>query len=171
MLISIRSETPQDAAAVRNVNEQAFGQAQEARLVEQLHANGAVLLSLVAIVDDQVVGHILYSPACVGEESVEIRGAGLAPLAVLPQFQRCGVGSELVDEGSRRMRQSGYPFIVVLGHPEYYPRFGFVPASRYGLRCQWDVPDEAFMVLALDEPALRTVTGLVRYRKEFRELA
>lgn len=167
MHVLIREEKPEDATAIGEVNEKAFGQSREARLIELLRANSAVTLSLVGVVDSRVVGHILYSPVSLGAGSDEVHGAGLAPMAVLPEFQGAGVGSKLIAEGTRRLRASGCPFIVVLGHPEYYPRFGFVPASRYGVRCQWEVPDEAFMVLPLDTSKLNAMTGLARYRDEF----
>jgi putative acetyltransferase len=150
MQVSIRDEQPEAVAAIRRVNERAFGQPQAARLIELLRANGGVLLSLVAAVDGRVVGHILYSPVRLGSAPNEVHGAGLGPMAVLPDFQGKGVGSRLVADGIHRLRQSGCPFIVVLGHPEYYPRFGFLAASRCGVRCQWAVPDEAFKLVPLD---------------------
>jgi putative acetyltransferase len=167
MHLSIREEEPADVVAIRDVNEKAFDRPHEARLIEQLRANDAVLLSLVAVCDGRVVGHILYSPVSLGEGPNESHGAGLGPMAVLPEFQRAGVGSKLITEGSRRFKENGCPFIVVLGHPEYYPRYGFVAASRYGVRCQWEVPDEAFMMLPLDKSKLNAMTGLARYRDEF----
>ena len=93
---------------------------------------------------------------------------GLAPMAVLPGFQRQGIGSRLVRAGIAALKKTCWPFIVVLGHPEYYPRFGFVPASKRGLACQWkDVPDDCFMVLILDETSMRGVSGVANYRDEF----
>jgi putative acetyltransferase len=168
---SIREEGPGDVPAIRRVNEEAFGQPQEARLVAELRANEGVLLSLVALVDDQVAGHILYSPVRLGEGDAEVRGAGLGPMAVLPAFQGMGVGSKLVTEGNERLRRAGCAFIVVLGHPRYYRRFGFVPASRHGVRCQWDVPDEAFMLLVLDPAKFTPDPGVARYRDEFLTVA
>jgi putative acetyltransferase len=92
---------------------------------------------------------------------------GLAPMAVVPGRQREGIGSRLVREGIERLRARRCPFVVVLGHPEYYPRFGFEPASRRAVRCEWDVPDEAFRILVLDEESMSGVSGLARYREEF----
>ncbi|HEU4334620.1 MAG TPA: N-acetyltransferase [Candidatus Eisenbacteria bacterium] len=165
--VLIREETPEDIPAIHEVNEAAFGRPDEALLVDRLRANGAVLLSLVAIAGERVVGHILYSPVTLGERDAPLDGAGLGPMAVLPEDQRGGIGGRLVAEGTRRMRERGCPFIVVLGHPEYYPRFGFVPASRHGVRCQWEVPDEVFMILLLEPGRLGARTGPVRYRDEF----
>ena len=85
-------------------------------------------------------------------------------MAVLPEFQRKEIGSRLISEGIDRLRKRGFPFVLVLGHPAYYPRFGFVPASKYNVRCQWEVPDEAFMLLRLGE---FEVSGLAKYREEF----
>lgn len=164
MDVSIRKEEPGDIAAIRQVNLVAFGQAQEAHLVDLLRANSGVILSLVAVVDDRVVGHILFSPVLL-ESGAEC--AGLGPMAVLPEFQRLGIGSRLVRAGVRKLRGSGCPFIVVLGHPQYYPRFGFVPASRQGIGCQWEVPDDAFMLLTLDPTRLGDAAGVARYREEF----
>ena len=95
---------------------------------------------------------------------------GLAPMAILPDRQRDGIGSALVEHGLRLLKDSSCPFIIVLGHPKYYPRFGFELASMYGITCQWDgVPDEAFMMIVLDEVAMEGVAGIVRYRDEFDE--
>jgi putative acetyltransferase len=167
MRVTIREEKLEDAVAVRRVNEEAFGQSQEARLVDLLRANKAVLLSLIAAIDDRIVGHILFSPVRIESEAGDIEGAGLGPMAVLPEFQRMGIGSKLIAEGTRRLQELDCPFIVVLGHPEYYPRFGFIPASRHGIRCQWEVPDEAFMLLPLDISRLTALSGLAWYCEEF----
>jgi putative acetyltransferase len=95
---------------------------------------------------------------------------GLAPVAVVPERQRQGVGSQLVEAGHKVLRQQACPFVIVLGHPEYYSLFGFVPASRHGLACQWEgVPDDAFMVLILEEAFMAGVVGVARYRDEFDE--
>jgi putative acetyltransferase len=166
-LLTVRQERPEDIEAIRVVNQAAFGQPQEGRLVDALRANGAVLLSLVATFDDRVVGHILYSPVAVGSGGETVIGAGLGPMAVLPEYQRRGIGGKLIETGVRDLREIGCPLIVVLGHPEYYPRFGFEPASRYGIRCEWDVPDNVFMALVLDPLKMKGVLGLARYRQEF----
>jgi putative acetyltransferase len=162
---SIREEEPADVDAIQSVNEAAFGRPDEARLVARLRAQGGVLLSLVAVVNGRVVGHILFTPVSIGTAPDGPRGAGLGPMTVRPEWQRRGVGSKLVIEGRHRLRERGCPFIVVLGHPEYYPRLGFGVASRHGLRSEWDVPDAAFMVLPL-QPAPLT-PGVVMYRDEF----
>ena len=170
-MIAVRPETPGDVSAVRRINELAFGQPAEADLVDRLRRACGEALSLVA---DQggVVGHILFTPVVVDGAARRIVGMGLAPMAVLPERQRHGVGSALVRHGLERLRERGCPLVVVVGHPEYYPRFGFEPASRHGLRSQWEgIPDEAFMALILDRDAMTGVTGVARYRPEFDEVA
>jgi putative acetyltransferase len=168
MPVEIREERHGDLAAIRDLNKRAFGQDQEANIVDALRSNGGVMLSLVAISDGQVVGHIMYSPLSVGGK---VSGAALGPMAVLPEYQGQGIGSELVNGGNQRLRNDGCPFIIVLGHPEYYPRFGFKPASTRGITCEWEVPDDVFMVLVLDEAKMRGVSGLAKYRPEFSSVA
>lgn len=162
-MIEIRDEEPGDIDAIRDVNRQAFNQEQEGRIVDALRDNGGVLLSLVAAVNGVVVGHIMFSPLSVGPAT----GAGLAPMAVLPNYQRQGIGSQLVEQGLQRLNKAGCPFVVVLGHPDFYPRFGFRPAVESGLTCEWDVPAEAFMVAILRPELTTTLAGLARYRPEF----
>jgi len=163
----IHNENPADIEGIRTVNQQAFGQPQESRLVDALRANGGILLSLVAAADEHIVGHILYSPVALEKDGAAVIGAGLGPAAVLPAYQRRGIGGRLVETGNHRLRSNGCPFVVVLGHPEYYPRFGFVPASRHGVRCEWDVPDEAFLILVMDRTVMPATGGFARYRSEF----
>jgi putative acetyltransferase len=157
MSVIVRKERPGDLVAIRQVNIRAFGQEQEANIVDALRSSGATLLSLVATKDEQVIGHIMFSPISIGSERT---GAALAPMAVLPEHQRQRVGSELIAVGIQRLKDAGCPFIIVLGHAEYYPRFGFVTACTLGIRCEWDVPDNVFMVLVLDETAMRGVSGV-----------
>jgi len=162
-MIKIRPEEPGDIAAIRDVNHRAFGQDQEGNIVDALRANGGALLSLVAVKQDRVVGHIMYSPARVGS----VHGAALGPIAVAPDEQRHGIGTRLVEAGNDRLARDGCPFVVVVGHANFYPRFGFRPASIYGITCEWEVPDEAFMVLTLDHSKMNDVSGLAQYRPEF----
>jgi putative acetyltransferase len=172
-MICIREERPMDIEKVRKLNEkaftQAFGQAPEADLVDRLRENCSNILSLVAVQNDQVIGHIYFSPVNISGDKI-IEGIGLGPMAVLPEFQRRGIGSQLVQAGIEILKRRGYTFIIVLGHPEYYPRFGFKRASHSGIRSQWEgVPDEAFMILILNEEAMIGVYGIARYRNEFDE--
>lgn len=163
-MIEIREEGPDDVAAVRALNRRAFGQDLEGDIVDALRSNGATVLSLVAMRNGQVVGHILYSPVSVGGA---VTGAALGPMSVLPEHQRRGIGSQLVETGNRRLKEAGCPFILLVGHPDFYPRFGFTPARSHGIVCEWEVPDDAFLLLVLDEARMRGVSGLARYRPEF----
>ncbi|MFC1941181.1 GNAT family N-acetyltransferase [Chloroflexota bacterium] len=168
-MLIIRPETPENKVAIRHVNEEAFGDTEEAGLVEKLRSRQAIILSLVAIDGDRVVGHILFSPVTVESESQSFNAVGLGPMAVLPLYQKRGVGSELVRAGLEECRRLGHEIVVVLGHPDYYPRFGFVPASTYGIGCEYDVPNEVFMVLELREGVLSGRSSIVKYQPEFNE--
>lgn len=162
----VRPETEADSAAVRAVNEAAFDTPAEADLVEALRRRNASLVSLVAEVEGVVVGHILFSPvSLIGHKDLNL--VGLAPMAVVPDRQRKGIGSSLVRQGLARCKDLGFCAVVVVGHTEYYPRFGFVPAHRYGLRCEYDVPAGVFMVAELEVGALNSASGLVRYDDAF----
>ena len=166
-MITIRLEEIEDQNGIRRVNELAFGQAMEADLVDALRTNAHPHISLVAIDEERIVGHIFFSPVSIESESSTFTAMGLAPMSVLPEFQRQGVGSRLVDEGLKNCRKLGHSVVVVLGHPNYYPRFGFIPAHLKGLRSEYDVPDDTFMVLELNENALAGRRGLVKYHPEF----
>jgi len=166
-LITIRPEEPGDAVAVFRINERAFGRPDEARLVEALRVAGAATLSLVAEKEGDIVGHILFSPVVITSSAGVFTATGLAPMAVTPSQQRLGIGSTLVEEGLDRLRRAGHGLVIVLGHHDYYPRFGFVPASRYGLRWEHEAPDDAFMAMELVPGWLGGRTGIVSYRPEF----
>lgn len=164
LALTIRDETPADVAGVWSVNAAAFDRDAEALLVDRLRDAGALALSLVATLDDRVVGHVAFSPVTIDG----VPGAlGLAPVAVVPAYQRCAIGARLVEEGLARLRDRGVGAVVVLGHPDYYPRFGFVPASRFNLRYRDRVPDEAFMAAELIPRALAPASGVVRYHPAF----
>lgn len=166
-MFAIRAETSNDIFAVRHVNEQAFGRQDEAALVDALRAIADPFISLVAVENGQVIGHIFFSPVTVEADGRVVAALGLAPMAVLPEYQKRGVGSELVREGLKECQRIGYKIVVVLGHPEYYPRFGFVPARDKELRSEYQVPDEVFMVAELEAGALDGVFGLVKYHPAF----
>jgi putative acetyltransferase len=166
----IRSENPEDIPAIRIVNERAFGRPAEADLVDALRRNGKTLVSLVAEVNGSVVGHILFSPVTIETEAQKFLGVGLAPLAVLPEFQNRGVGSLLVEYGLEQCRAAGHSFVVVLGHANYYPRFGFTKASRFGIKCEYEVAEDHFMAIELHEGVLQNRTGIARYQSEFNEV-
>lgn len=163
----IRKEVPGDINKIYNLNVDAFGGPGEADLVDRLREAGALLLSLVALKDDEVVGHIAFSPVTIDSGEVIVEAMGLAPMAVLPGEQRRGIGSKLVEAGLRKIKEMGHAIVVVLGHPEYYPRFGFEPSVKYNIKCEYDTPEEAFMVKELKKGGLVGVKGTVRFRSEF----
>jgi putative acetyltransferase len=165
--VVVRCEEPGDVPAVHRVNALAFERPNEARLVDALREAARPCISLVAVDGERVVGHILFAPVAVESPSGTWTALGLAPMAVLPEYQRRGIGSRLVREGLAACARQGHLVVVVLGHPTYYPRFGFVRAATKGLRCEYPVPDEAFMVAELLPAALAGRTGLVKYRPEF----
>jgi putative acetyltransferase len=162
-VIAIREEQPADVEAIRRVNRQAFDRQREGRIVDGLRERGAVLLSLVAVIGDEVVGHILFSPAMIGT----VQGAALGPMAVVPAHQRQGIGSQLIARGLERLQAQGCPAVVVVGHPLFYPRFGFKSATRSGLTCDWELPAGVFMVKVLDPVAVGRLHGHVVYQPEF----
>ena len=167
LMSTIRTETPQDHAAIRRVVELAFGQPEEANLVEGLRNHANPCISLVALRGGEVVGHICFSPVSIESDDDNFAAMGLAPLAVLPDYQNKGIGSELVWAGLETCKLLGHEVVVVLGHSHYYPRFGFVPASTLGIRSEYDVADDVFMVAELSPGALGGRKGLVKYHPEF----
>ena len=116
------------------------------------------------------MGHILFSPVTIESKGTSFEAIALAPMAVLPAYQRKGIGSQLVRAGFEECRRLGHEIIVVLGHPDYYPRFGFVPAKQKGIDCEFEVPEEAWMILELREGALAGRRGIVRFQPEFHEV-
>lgn len=169
-MILIRHETEADHAAVRRINEAAFGRKGEANLVEALRREAGHFISLVAELDAEVVGHIFFSPVRVESAGESFEAMGLAPMAVLPEHQNRGIGSELVRHGLEQCLQSGHSIVVVLGHPGYYPRFGFMTASSKNLSTEYEVPDEVFMVAELKPGALAGKRGLIKYHPAFAEV-
>lgn len=167
LMSTIRAETAKDIDAIRQVVEMAFGRNSEARLVEILRQADGMIASLVAIEKEQIVGHIAFSTVAIESRDTATSAAALAPLAVLPAHQRRGIGTELVRHGVDHCRRAGYGAVLVLGEPAFYYRFGFIKASEHGIRCPFDVPDEAFMVAELFPGALARHGGIVRYRPEF----
>ena len=168
-MLIIRQETPEDKAAIHHVNLEAFGQSAEAKLVEKLRNRGVLTLSLVAIQDDRIVGHIAFSPVKIKTEHTSFEAIALAPMAVLTAYQHKGIGSQLVRTGIKECRRLGHEILVVLGHPDYYPRFGFVPAKPKGIDCEFEVSEEAWMVLELRKGALTGKSGTVKFPSEFHE--
>ena len=167
--IEIRPEEECDFHAIRGILDAAFGGPVEARLVELLRQRGKAVVALVARLEGQVVGHVLFSPVSVEVAPASFRGVGLAPLAVTPEFQNQGIGIRLTQAGLAACRELGYEAAVVLGHPDYYPRFGFERASLYGLSNEYG-EDEAFMAMELRPRGLEGVRGLVKFASEFNEV-
>ena len=168
-MITVRDEGPDDIASIRAVIVGAFGQSEEADLVERLRHGSAATTSLVAVHVDAIVGHILFSPVTI-DGTPSVRALSLAPLAVAPTHQRRGVGAVLVEAGLARCRRLDVGIVVVLGHPHYYPRFGFQPAHQLGLTCDYDVPSEIFMALDLTPGSLDSMSGVARYHAAFGQL-
>jgi putative acetyltransferase len=168
MIASIRPEVPADHEAVRYVNRWAFGQDAEARLVDALREAGYVRLSLVAERADQIVGHILFSDLPIVTEQATLSALALAPLAVLPEFQNQGIGSALVRNGLEHCRVQGHQIVIVVGHPRFYPRFGF--STELAARLESPYSGEAFMAVELLSGAMKGVKGRVEYPPPFRDL-
>jgi putative acetyltransferase len=166
MLMTIRPEIAADTEAIRGVHQAAFETNTEADLVDLLREQAESVVSLVAHEGESLVGHILFSPVTLSGHP-ELRIMGLAPMGVLPAKQRRGIGSALVRAGIESCRQLGSAGVIVLGHSEYYPRFGFVPASRFGIGCEYDVPDEVFMALELVTGAFSGKSGTIHYHAAF----
>jgi putative acetyltransferase len=163
--LDVREEQPGDAPRIRKVNQAAFGRADEADLIDELHREGVVLLSLVAELDSEIVGHILFSRMAVETAQTSVAAVSLAPMAVLPDHQRRQVGSQLVRHGLTTLRERGERIVIVLGHKEYYPRFGFTSGKARYLASPF--PPDAFMALELADGALDGIRGTVRYPSAF----
>jgi putative acetyltransferase len=163
----IRAATAGDAPEIRRVHTAAFGRAAEAELALALAAREPACISLVASHGGRIVGHVLFSPVAVDGHRLAPAPMALGPLGVEPGLQRGGVGSALARAGIDACRKAGAPFVVVLGHPPYYPRFGFAPAARWGLTFADAPPRDAFMALELAPGALAGARGAVRYAPEF----
>jgi putative acetyltransferase len=159
MEVLIRSERPEDYDRIGRLIESAFNQKNEAVLVRELRETKEFVpeLSLVAFAGGELVGHILFYPVKVGENVTLV----LAPMCVKPELQKKGVGGKLIKEGFKKAIEQGYDSVIVVGYPEYYPKFGFEKASRWGIRLPFEVPDEAFMAIELKENSLQGKEGTV----------
>lgn len=168
---AVRTEQAGDREAIRRIHEEAFGRRDEADLVDALRRSGNLPVSLVALEAKYPVGHIAFSPVTVDGPPAAPPAVGLAPVAVLPRLQGRGIGSRLVEAGLEECRRLGYGLVFVLGHPGYYPRFGFTPAVEAGLRWEHDAPAEAFLVKEILAGSLaRAGGGVVRFSREFEGL-
>jgi putative acetyltransferase len=172
MLVQIRPETLNDYPVIKEVNDEAFGQANEGLLIEKLRSNPDFIpgLSLVAALEGKVIGHILFFPIAVNQDADSFPSLALAPMAVRPDYQNKGIGGQLIQKGLEKAKELGFDSVIVLGHKDYYPRFGFVPAARWKIKSPFDVPEEVFMAMALVPDGLKNVSGTVKYPKEFEEV-
>jgi putative acetyltransferase len=167
--IPLRIRPEHDSAtereAIGNVNRLVFGGEDEAKLVEALRAGGYQRLSLVAERDGVLVGHILFSELSIMTDKGRLAGLSLAPMAVLPGYQRQGIGSQLLEQGLAGCREQGHAIVIVLGHPEFYPRFGF--SAELAVPLESPYSGDAWMALELKPGALRGVKGTVVYPPPF----
>lgn len=162
----IRAEEKGDSAAVHALNVSEFETAAEANLIDALRERAQQCVSFVAEDVGNIVGHIMFSPVSLsGHSGLNIMGLG--PMAVAPGHQRKGIGSALVRAGLERCKQSRFGAVVVLGYPEYYPRFGFRPPSLFEIECEYDVPEEVFTVVELQPGCLRGKSGTIKYHEAF----
>lgn len=165
--MNIRKEKASDKENIWKVNAEAFETETEANLVNALRDSDIPFISLVAEENKEIVGHILFTPVeLIGDDS-GLKIMGLAPMAVLIKLQKKGIGSQMVKTGLEKCSTQGYDAVVVLGYPEYYPKFGFMPSVKYGIKSEYDVPDEAFMVLELKEGSLKYKNGVIKYHAAF----
>ena len=170
MQVVIREEAPADFSAIHDLNKAAFDEELEANLVDLLRPSEAFVpgLSLVATVDDKIVGHILFTKLKIkGPKGNVFESLALAPMAVSPELQNQGIGGQLVQYGLDKAKALGYTSAIVLGHEHYYPRFGFVPANRWNILPPFEVPENVFLAIELVEGGLKGVSGTVEYPKEF----
>ena len=165
--IAIRPEGPEDSAAVIAINDGAFSGTDESELVEAIRQSGRPVISLVACSDGTPVGHIFFSPIQIQAEGATVATLALAPMAVLPAFQRRGIGTLLVEAGLKQCARQGCQVVVVVGHPTFYSRFGFGPANEMGLRSVYSSAGDAFRALELSKGVLAGRTGFVEYPVEF----
>ena len=173
MEIEIRKETKNDFSDVYNLNEVAFEQDAESKLIGLLREREDFIpeLSNVALIDNNIVGHILFTKIIISDNNGnEFDSLALAPMAVIPEFQGRGVGGKLIKNGLNTARSLGYKSVIVLGHKDYYPKFGFEMASKWNIKAPFNVPDEVFMAIELVENSLENVSGIVKYPKEFEEV-
>lgn len=169
MDVSIRNERKNDYDEIRKINDLAFGQENEGKMIEALRktSNYNHLLSLVAEIKNKIVGHILFYPIKIKNKEEKYKVLSLAPMAVHPEYQNQGIGSKLVKKGLERAKELDFSVVIVVGHPKYYPRFGFTPAKNWGIKLPFDVPNDVFLALELKENALRNCIGTVEYPKEY----
>lgn len=169
-MVGIRKEHPGDIPNIWKLNAEAFETEAEANLVDALRKSGVRYISLVYEEKKDLLGHIFFTPVDLVGQGSGMLLMGLAPMAVVPDRQRQGIGTALVKAGIKECVSEDYDAVFVLGHPDYYPRFGFVPSVKYGIRCEFNVPDDVFMVKELKKNILKGKGGTIKYHKAFRGL-
>jgi predicted N-acetyltransferase YhbS len=169
MNIAIRPEHKDDYDSIKRINDEAFGQENEGLLVSALRKTSKYIpnLSLVAEMNNNIIGHILFYPLTIITKTGEKDVLSLAPISVLPKYQKKGVGYKLVKRGLDDCKKTNYDVVIVVGHPNDYPRFGFKPASKWKIQLPIDAPDEAFMAIELKEKTIEKYTGTVVFPKEY----
>ena len=170
MDLKIRQEIKDDIKEIYEINTLAFGRENEAKLVDLLRDGDTFVpeLSLVATIDNKIVGHILFTKIKIADDKQnEFDSLALAPMAVKPDIQKNGIGGQLIRAGLDKARELNFKSVIVLGHEHYYPKFGFVPTNRWNIKSPFDVPTNVFMGIELMEGGLKTVSGTVKYPKEF----
>ena len=165
--MNIREETAADKQAIWRLNADVFETSAEANLVDALRDSGCEFISLVAENNDTIIGHILFTPVELVNQDHELNIMGLGPMCVARDYQNQGIGSQLVNAGIARCRSIGCHALVVLGHADYYPRFGFVPSTRFGIRSEYPVAEEVFMIKELVADCLKHHTGIIKYHQAF----
>jgi len=169
--MKIRQEQKSDHKKVYEINKMAFNQENESMLIDKIRAGDSFIpeLSLVAELEGEIVGHILFSKIKIlGKDEYE--SLALGPMAVVPKHQKQGIGGKLITTGLEIAKKLGFESVIVVGHKDYYPKFGFKRASLWGIKCPFEVPDEAFMAIELVENSLKNKAGTVQYPKEFMEV-
>jgi len=168
--ILIRAEKPEDISSIYEVNKLAFERDSEAKLVDVLRAREDFIpeLSLIATINDKIVGHILLSKiSIVNEDQKKHESLALAPVSVIPECQKQGIGKMLITNALDKAKDLGYESVIVLGHKDYYPKFGFGLASHWGIKAPFDVPEDHFMAIELKKRSLDGKKGTVEYPPEF----
>jgi predicted N-acetyltransferase YhbS len=171
--LTIRQEVPSDTPAITWVNDLAFDRPNEGQLVRKLRklADFEPRLSLVCEHDSKIKGHILLFPIKIKGNNGNFQSLSLGPIAVVPDHQKQGIGGSLIREGHTAAVELGYNSVVLLGHPTYYPRFGYKPASLWNLTNPWGIHNEAFMAVELEKDALKEISGLAVYPDAFNDAA
>ncbi len=166
--MEIRQEKETDIQGIYELNCNAFETSEEAKIVNALRKSGQIILSLVAIENEQIIGHVAFSPMAFGEDRSNYNVVALAPMAVDPERQKSGIGTQLINTAKKILKEKGVVGILLIGHPDYYPRFGFKPVhSAFGFESEFDVPDNVFLGFELVEGKLGRINKKAYFRKEF----